>query len=380
MAAASSEHDLLLSLSAVLRVDQSAAQVAALRQEMRAGGWCWPQLIAFASRELLAPALWVALCDQGLQGDPPAASADYLRRAHAVNAVRNTRIACELEGIIRTLNAVDIEPVLLKGAVDLVAPRYPDPAARILRDLDLLVPRAQCPRALAALAVAGYHEKSDWLETYFHELARPRAMAPIDLQWYVGGQRDVLAPEQACGGAVTMAQGGLRFRVLSPAHQVVHNVLHSELQDRGSKSRFVWLRQLLDLATICRHHEQQLDWGQVRHRFARIGIEEVLIARLHMAQQLLGLAMPAGIDPTPAARAHLRRALARLRGPHTMRARGLWATIGSQFDPRLLDVIYHSGNSRLRLGRARIRHGLRLAGHHGLHFGSAIKKQARKYQ
>ncbi|MDN5939810.1 MAG: nucleotidyltransferase family protein, partial [Salinisphaera sp.] len=132
MAAASSEHDLLLSLSAVLRVDQSAAQVAALRQEMRAGGWCWPQLIAFASRELLAPALWVALCDQGLQGDPPAASADYLRRAHAVNAVRNTRIACELEGIIRTLNAVDIEPVLLKGAVDLVAPRYPDPAARIL--------------------------------------------------------------------------------------------------------------------------------------------------------------------------------------------------------------------------------------------------------
>lgn len=379
-AAAASGRDRLLTLAHLLSVDQTPAQITALRRSMQADEPCWPELVALANRELLAPALWVALCDKGLTGELPAANADYLRRARAVNAVRNTRMASELDGVIRVLNDAGIEPVLLKGAVDLVAPRYSDPAARVLRDLDLLVPRSQCPDALAALAGAGYRPKKDWLESYFYELSRPAAMAPIDLQWYVSAQRDVLPPEDAYGTAMTMAQGAARFRILSPEHQVVHNVLHSELQDRGSQSRFVWLRQLLDLVAICRHTGQGLDWGQVRDCFARRGVEHVLVARLFMAHRLLGLAMPAGMDPTPAARAHLRRALARLDRPRTLAARSVWATISSQFDPRLIDLIYGSGKSRLRLGRDRFRHGLRLLGQHGLNFGSAIRNQGTKYQ
>lgn len=110
-----------------------------------------------------------------------------------------------------------------------------------------------------------------------------------------------------------MTAGDLRFRILSPDHQVVHNVLHSELQDRGSAVGFIWLRQLLDLVAICRHYDEGVDWCGVRNRFARHGLERILVARLYMANRLLDLPMPAGIRPTLAARLHYQRCLSQLR-------------------------------------------------------------------
>jgi hypothetical protein len=49
-----------------------------------------------------------------------------------------------------------IEPVLLKGAIRLLAGLYPDDGWRMLRDLDLLVPQASLVAATRALRNAGY--------------------------------------------------------------------------------------------------------------------------------------------------------------------------------------------------------------------------------
>jgi len=354
--------------------------VATLRQALRSADVSCSQLIAFASHELLAPALWVALRDKELVSELPRASAEFLRRAHAVNRVRNDRMTSELEEVIRHLNQDGIEPVLLKGAIDLVASRYPDPAARMLRDLDIFVLRPQHDRVRAILGSIGYTATADWLQTYFSELNRPGAIAPIDLHWYVSAQRDILPPEEATNASLTTTTGNLRFRILSPDHQIVHNVLHSEIQDGGSAVGFIWIRQLVDLVAICSHYQELLDWSMIRDRFSRHGLEGVLVARLYMAHRLLGLQMPPGIRPTTAARMHYQRCLAQLRWRWPLRIGRLWATIGGQFDARVIDLIYDSGSNRLRLGRDRVRHAIRLVGRHRWNLGDVVRKRRMKFQ
>jgi hypothetical protein len=340
----------------------------------------WPHLIAFASHELLAPALWVALRDKDLVSELPNASAEYLRRTHAVNRVRNDRIMTELKEIIQQLNDAGIEPVLLKGAIDLVASRYSDSAARVLRDLDIFVLKPQHERALAILKSIGYEATADWLQTYFSELNRPGTISPVDLHWYVSAQRDILPPGEATHASMAMTAGNLRFRILSPGHQIVHNILHSEIQDGGSAVGFIWMRQLVDLVAICSHYEELLDWSLIRDRFSHHGLERVLHARLYMAHRLLGLRMPPEVRPTLAARMHYERCVAQLRWRWPLAIGRLLATIGSQFDARVIDLIYDSGNNRLRIGRDRVRHAVRLVGHHGWNLGPVLRKRRMKFQ
>jgi Uncharacterised nucleotidyltransferase len=120
--------------------------------------------VDLANQELLAPTPWSRLRAEGLGEALPPEAAAYLCRSHAVNTVRNKRIKAQLADAVRALNARGVEPVLLKGAVDLFVSRYGDPGARILRDDNIFVrasrrstrPGRRCSRrATTRATVAG---------------------------------------------------------------------------------------------------------------------------------------------------------------------------------------------------------------------------------
>ena len=375
-ASARSERDLLLFAASCFRGDDPRA-----RPGRFADAEYWPQVVDFANRELLAPALWSALLQQRRASSVPAAQADRLRHAHAINGIRNERIRAELESILRALNAACIVPVLLKGAVDLYISRYADPAARVMRDLDLFVLESDHPRAIAALAQVGYRVKergSGWL-TSATDLVRKGALMPVDLQWLISGQRDVLSPEEGWAGSTVHRVGDIEFRTLSPEHQVVHNLLHSELQDRGSDIGFVWLRQLVDFDALCRLHLGTIGWREVRQRFARRGVAHVPVARLYMANRLLGLPMPPDMAPTLRARLHYARCLTLLRSRWVLALAGLIATVRSTLDKRLLQTIYADAGGRRSIAWLRLRHTLRLLRHYGGNLSQVWRDRTRKF-
>ncbi|MBP6105562.1 MAG: nucleotidyltransferase family protein [Steroidobacteraceae bacterium] len=376
-----SERELLLAAVLCFDLDDSPVAIERLKRQIRSRAAIWPQLVDFANKELLAPTLWAALARKGVTGEVPTDSAGRLHRAHALNCIRNERIRSELAEVLRCLNAVGIVPVLLKGAVDLHISRYSDPAARVLRDLDLLVPKIDHPRAVDALVALGYRVKereAGWL-TYSNDLVRKGAMMPVDLQWFISGQRDILSPGDALADAGTHCVGDVQFRVPSAEHQIVHNLLHSELQDHGSGVGFIWLRQLLDFAALCLLHQHTVDWARVHDCFARRGLERVPVARLYMANRLLGLPLPPGIRPTLAARLHYVRCLTLLRWRWSMGLARFAATILSSLDARLLDVIYGIGGGRGELARVRVKHSLRLLGHYGGNLPQVIRNRRKKF-
>jgi Uncharacterised nucleotidyltransferase len=115
----------------------------------------WERIIGHASAQFVLPALAAAMRDLDLIG-PGTELGAYLGAVHAANLERNSAFRAELATAVSILNEAGIEPVLLKGAIRLAHGLYPDHGWRVLRDVDLLVPRAAILDALRALQEAGY--------------------------------------------------------------------------------------------------------------------------------------------------------------------------------------------------------------------------------
>ena len=107
----------------------------------------WKLLIEMSSFHFVTPSLAGCLQDETVPRDVR----EYMDALLALNGRRN---AVQLEALLRivaALNAIDIEPVLLKGCARLVQGDYPQPNMRFLGDLDVLVPTHRTKDAYAAL-------------------------------------------------------------------------------------------------------------------------------------------------------------------------------------------------------------------------------------
>jgi hypothetical protein len=140
---------------------------------------------------------------------------------------------------------------------------------------------------------------------------------------------------------------GISYRLLSPAHVLLHNVLHSELQDLNHAVGGIAVRQLHTFAAICRRLDGANDVDEVRERLAAHGLQRLHESHTHLVRRLFGL--DAGPGPTFSARAHYARCLATfaLGWPADVQ-RNLRFT----FDPVYMRRRYGDGS----LTRARLRH------------------------
>jgi hypothetical protein len=209
-----------------------------------------------------------------LQG--AATEARYLRQMAVVETAR----------VGRVLRAAGIPFVLLKGA-GYIAADLPVAAGRMLRDVDVLVPRARLADAEATLVAAGWQEDAT-LDAYDRHYYRAwshqipplrREGSPLELDVHHGllPATGRLRPDASAviDAARPVAGGGL---VPEPADQVVHAALHL-FQDSDCTSR---LREIVDIDALCRHAA-----AGDRHFWTRL----VERAVLHQATRPLGYAL-----------------------------------------------------------------------------------------
>jgi hypothetical protein len=103
-------------------------------------GFNWEGVLALAHRGLVATTLYPALQRRGLLERAPVEVVEHLAALHALSAERNALLRRELARAARVFNALGVEPLLLKGALALVPGESPEIAARLMGDLDLLLP------------------------------------------------------------------------------------------------------------------------------------------------------------------------------------------------------------------------------------------------
>ena len=122
-------------------------------RELLDGYAAWEALRALARRDGTTGALWRRLKAAGAA--PAPADADAFRREADVLDFHRLLLERRLGEVLAVLAGEGLCPVLLKGA-GLAHTAYRRPAERPMRDLDLLLPRAEAERAAALLREAGW--------------------------------------------------------------------------------------------------------------------------------------------------------------------------------------------------------------------------------
>jgi hypothetical protein len=337
---------------------QAPAAVATLRGDMAAGGIAWDEVFRIADREMLSALLCSALAAKGLLDTVPEGIRGPLQRRLTINGVRNERIKQQASEIVAALNRTGIEPIILKGGLHLFESTPADLGARMMRDLDFVVPKDELDQAVECLSAIGYRpdlEGEKWTYHY-RPLSRVGEFAPIDVHRYVGEQKDILPHGEAWREAVPVPAGDLRLRALCPTHRVFHNIFHSQVQDRGHELGIIYPRQLYALADMCTSHASAIDWDSLIRRMDGQGLGPQLCARMYQAARLFDVPLPRALSPTLGTRFHHRRCLVQLRRRWLMRLAHEWAGATQPFKRHAMDLIYGCGTNPIKVNAYRVRH------------------------
>ena len=272
----------------------------------------WNEVVEVAVREHLAPLLFRRLKESDARAGVPADAWKRLRRAYFTSGDRNTRLYRELQTVLQRLCDSRVKVVVLKGAF-LAEAVYGDLALRPMCDTDLLVPRAELPRAQAILLDLGYgpreREDIELLCRENTELAPfVREDSYVELHWGIedpaSSLRDKIRVDTAglWARARSATIAGVQVLALSPEDLLLHLCLHAS-REHGLECG---LRPFCDIAETIRYYGSQLNWPQFVDRAREWDAARYAGLTLHLAKSLLavpvpesvlGQLVPGGLDP-----------------------------------------------------------------------------------
>ena len=251
----------------------------------------------------LAPLLYLSMRDRKRgQGWPPAALA-ALADAFQTNAVRSYMMETELARISAALAEIGTPVALLKGAAT-GGTVYGSPAARLVNDLDLLVPAADVEEARAAVAALGYAAHGPlgsgrfgrWQRRYRCELQMvcthpDRRGLLVELHWsLVELPYYVEIIPMAEVWSTTHPVGALPgASIPDAATLLLHSCAHVSLH-HSRALRLIWL---VDVDRLAR--SKALNWDALIERSERWGLGLAASATLRTTAAWLGTPLPAEV-------------------------------------------------------------------------------------
>lgn len=267
----------------------------------------FPALAALASEQGVVSALADLPTPEGLA--VPAEFLAYLDGAHQLNADRSARLLEQLDELGAALNAVEVEPVPLKGAAHLLVGLYPRPGDRMMIDLDLLIPADRLEDCLDALEARGYDRPRDYFRVYqYPPIQKPGAPAQVELHRAAVANRysmpRLVPPGSALQGATRLEVRGATWRLPTPDFRVRHALVHGQLSHLAQDAGEVSLRDLVDVARLRR---DPISWERLVQAFQGAGRGPTLEAFLALQEQLLGLEAPAEVPLGPGGRVWVER-------------------------------------------------------------------------
>ncbi|HEX6259808.1 MAG TPA: nucleotidyltransferase family protein [Woeseiaceae bacterium] len=262
----------------------------------------WEDVVARARGELVLPALGAAVRDLDLLGSLEPRMRALLAIAHPANVDRNRKLREQLAAVVGVLNRAGIEPVLLKGAIRLVDGLYPDSGWRAMRDLDILVPEAGFVDAIEALGDAGYRLARAVEPTRKEALLRREGCSlPLEIHrelFLTARRQRLLRGSEVIAESRPAALAGVRARLPSDEHQLVHLIGHSQIGHRGHAYGRIMLRDRLEAAALLRWLPESIEWPAVFGRFEAANYRRPLLVFLLSLSDggFYSMPMPGRID------------------------------------------------------------------------------------
>jgi Uncharacterised nucleotidyltransferase len=201
--------------------------------------------------------LWVLWSGEGRAALLPPGWRAALEAAHRSLAIDNLAALSAFRAVGRLLHEEGVPFALLKGAAYLVD-LYPDPAARMLTDIDLLLGRADAGRIARRLRREGYQGEigPDYPEYRRFEMWRPGAgHCRIEFHWRLGLPGRLRADQEGLWARSRPATlEGIGCLRLEPVDAVLYHTAH--LADHYFGPSLKWV---IDLREMFRRWRPDLD-------------------------------------------------------------------------------------------------------------------------
>ncbi len=232
----------------------------------------WGALLLTANMNRCTPLWYVRLCDHGLIEIVPHDLREYLTQLHAANCERNQKIRSELIKIISLFNQEKIPVLLLKGAITFADNLYSDIGARMMNDLDLLVPEVDVFRAKNLLMSKGYIEnQKDELEVqngkilsrgkHLTSIKKPGSPAKIELHYRVmhGIAGRILTTENTWETKNKVKLNNCIALLPAPTIRLLHTMIHATQTGKAFLRSHVNLSDLAEFAAVTNNQYDNID-------------------------------------------------------------------------------------------------------------------------
>lgn len=271
----------------------------------------WPLLLHHADGHTLTPLLYAVWRERGWLDQVPPPFRARLAQAHADNSQRQALVRAELLEIDQLLTEAEVPHLVLKGW-PLVERLYADPAERLIRDHDFLVPADRAEAGYRALREAGFHPLPGgdrWVEKHLPPLWRndgyvwsgylfdPHHPRPVELHTRLWDARwrglAVSELPDLWTERRTSVVAGVPLMALSDEHTLIHLCQHFAGHWIEREAR---LSQLLDLARFVVQADG-LDWQRLVAQAGRAGVARFVFTALFLAHEVFGSPRPLPVWP-----------------------------------------------------------------------------------
>jgi GR25 family glycosyltransferase involved in LPS biosynthesis len=308
-----------LTLAAVdrcLSVSDSSDNVALTRRLVCESRLDWIEVVSWANKHLVAPALWTKLSQPAFCELLPQDVCNYLAFLHARNAARNERIRLQCLEIGSNLARAGLRVALLKGVAWLFDGNWLAASDRMMRDIDLAVTPDEFEPAVRALEGSGYREMSGiYIEVgHFHHapMVCEGGEASVEIHRDLANRIELLSSAEVIASAREVAPGLL---LPESRHRIVHNVIHAQILNGNFIGGIVDLRDGLDLARLITDSGSDFDWTGLARDATDRGYFRYLSGAIHAAHRILCSPLPPPFSDDLWGRLHAWRCIQQRRWP-----------------------------------------------------------------
>lgn len=214
----------------------------------------WVQFVATCSDNLILPSIYLKFRSHGILEYLPKELNDHLAEIYELNKKRNNEILKQINSITTILKERNIIPIYLKGAGNLIDNLYSDIGERLMGDIDFLVPKKDYLIAAELMLNEGY---LNWMDStrinvryskHYPRIYHPNFISDVEIHriptkfkcesWF---SSDIISAEKKTVKAPTDCY------VQSDKHKIIHNFIHSQIDDNGFLYGKASLRDLYDL-------------------------------------------------------------------------------------------------------------------------------------
>ncbi|HLO21229.1 MAG TPA: nucleotidyltransferase family protein [Sphingomicrobium sp.] len=248
----------------------------------------WRALVALSSETLTIGSLADALLSVPAVLEMPQNIRDLLVDVRERARQRNARLKGQFFELLAALNAIGIEPIVMRGMARLLA--GPGEESRLLSDIDLLVPLGRLEDCTRALLELGYgHFRTSDEKDVPSVFCRSRDVGMVDVHTQLQPSYLKLGYDRLASDCLSVDLGTGRILMPSPTCQLLFTIVHDQLHDGDYWRGLVDMRHLVDIHRIA---AQGVNWTDLDGFFPPGSPKNALHVQLRTARALMKIEVP----------------------------------------------------------------------------------------